>query len=151
MSGNSLWPDLPLSAWNESCETLHRWTQIAGRVRLASTPLVNHWWNATLYVNSRGLVAPANCYASRTFDIVFDFVDHQLRIATSDGCGAAIRPESGNKSTLRGHSSTLRGDSRPPKSDQASYLNESATRVRNAVTFPSSTFMSILVTSATRM
>src|ERR1019366_6728994 len=84
MSGNSFWPDLPLSAWNETCETLHRWTQIAGKVRLASTPLVNHWWNVTLYVNSRGLVAPANCYASRTFDIVFDFVDHQLRIATSD-------------------------------------------------------------------
>ena len=85
MSANSLWPDLPLSAWSETCETLHRWTQIAGKVRLASTPLVNHWWNVTLHVNSRGLAAPANCYAGHTFDVVFDFIDHQLCIATSDG------------------------------------------------------------------
>ncbi len=85
MSANSLWPDLSLSAWSETCETLHRWTQIAGKVRLASTPLVNHWWNVTLHVNSRGLAAPANCYAGRTFDVVFDFIDHQLCIATSDG------------------------------------------------------------------
>jgi hypothetical protein len=85
MSGNSLWPDLPLTAWSDTCETLHRWTQIAGKIRLAQTPLINHWWNVTLHVNSRGLVAPANSYAGRTFDIVFDFVDHRLRIATSDG------------------------------------------------------------------
>jgi hypothetical protein len=94
MSANSLWPDLPLSAWSETCETLHRWVQIAGKVRLASTPLVNHWWNVTLHVNSRGLVAPVNCYAGRPYDIVFDFVDHQLRIATSDGRAEslALRP-----------------------------------------------------------
>ena len=42
MSETSLWPDLPLSAWNETCETLLRWTQIVGKVRLGSTPLVNH-------------------------------------------------------------------------------------------------------------
>ena len=82
---DTVWPDLPLSAWSDTCETLHRWTQIAGKVRLALTPLVNHWWNVTLHVNSRGLVAPANPLRGRTFDIVFDFVDHQLRIATSDG------------------------------------------------------------------
>ena len=85
MNANSLWPDLPLSAWNETCETLHRWTQIAGKVRLASTPRVNHWWNVTFYVNSRGLVAPANIYDGRTFDIIFDFIEHRLRIAVSDG------------------------------------------------------------------
>jgi hypothetical protein len=85
MSRNALWPELPLAAWSETCETLHRWTQIAGKVRLALTPLVNHWWNVTFQVSSRGLVAPANPYAGRTFDIVFDFVDHQLRIETSDG------------------------------------------------------------------
>jgi len=84
MGGTSLWPDLPLSAWSDTCETLHRWTQIAGKVRLASTPLVNHWWNVTLRVNSRGLVAPANIHAGRAFDIAFDFVDHRLQIATSD-------------------------------------------------------------------
>ncbi len=85
MSGNSLWPDLPLAAWSDTCETLHRWTQIAGKVRLATTPLVNHWWNVTLQVNARGLVAPANFCAGRMFDIVFDFVEHRLLIATSDG------------------------------------------------------------------
>ena len=79
------WPDLPLSAWSETCETLHRWTQIAGKVRLALTPLVNHWWNVTFSVGAHGLVAPANPYAGRSFDIVFDFVDHRLRIEASDG------------------------------------------------------------------
>jgi Family of unknown function (DUF5996) len=85
MSGNARWPDLPLAAWSDTCETLHRWTQIAGKVRLATTPLINHWWNVTFRVSARGLVAPANVYAGRTFDIAFDFVDHQLRIASSDG------------------------------------------------------------------
>jgi hypothetical protein len=85
MGGNSLWPDLPLSAWADTCETLWRWTQIAGKVRLKTTPLVNHWWNVSYRVNARGLVAPANVHGERTFDIAFDFVDHQLRLATSDG------------------------------------------------------------------
>ena len=85
MSANSFWPDLPLAAWADTCETLHRWTQVAGKVRIKSTPLVNHWWNATFHLNSRGLVAPANVYQGRSFDIVFDFVDHLVRIATGDG------------------------------------------------------------------
>jgi Family of unknown function (DUF5996) len=79
------WPDLPLTAWTDTCETLHRWTQIGGKVRLKQTPLINHWWNATLRVSSRGLVAPANPYAGGTFDIVFDLTGHQLHISTSDG------------------------------------------------------------------
>jgi len=79
------WPDLPLAAWSETCDTLQLWTQVVGKVRLACTPLVNHWWNVTLHVNARGLVAPATPHAGRTFDVVFDFVDHQLRIATGDG------------------------------------------------------------------
>ncbi len=85
MNQTPQWPDLPFTAWSETCETLYRWTQIAGKVRLATTPLVNHWWNVTFHVAARGLVAPANPYQGRTFDIVFDFVDHQLRVATSDG------------------------------------------------------------------
>jgi Family of unknown function (DUF5996) len=85
MSENALWPDLPLSAWSETCETLLRWTQIAGKVRLALTPMVNHWWNVTFYVTSHGLVAPANPYRGKSFDIVFDLVDHELRIVTSEG------------------------------------------------------------------
>jgi len=85
MSDNTQWPDLPFEAWSDTCDTLHLWTQIAGKVRIASTPLINHWWNATLMVTSRGLLAPAMSYAGLTFDIVFDFVDHRLVIETSDG------------------------------------------------------------------
>ncbi|HEX3504369.1 MAG TPA: DUF5996 family protein [Xanthobacteraceae bacterium] len=79
------WPDLPLAAWSEACDTLHLWTQIVGKVRIALTPLVNHWWNCTLYVTSRGLVAPAMPYQGRTLDIAFDFLTHRLLIETSDG------------------------------------------------------------------
>jgi Family of unknown function (DUF5996) len=88
--GQQLWPDLPLAAWSDTCETLHRWTQIAGKVRLELTPLINHWWNVTFYVHSRGLVAPANPYAGGTFDIIFDLIGHELRIATSDGRAEAF-------------------------------------------------------------
>jgi Family of unknown function (DUF5996) len=93
MTGNSLWPELPLSAWSETCKTLHRFTQIAGKTRLATTPPVNHWWNVTFRVNSRG-AAPANICAAGTFDIVFDFIDHRLGIATSGGRteSFALRP-----------------------------------------------------------
>ena len=85
MSDTSSWPDLPLAAWSDTCETLHRWTQIVGKVRLALTPLVNHWWNVTLYLTSRGLTTSSIPYGGRSFDIVFDFIDHRLRIETNDG------------------------------------------------------------------
>ena len=90
MSDTSAWPDLPLSAWSETCDTLHRWTQIVGKVRLMLAPLVNHWWNVTLYVTSRGLTTSSIPYGTRTFDIVFDFVDHRLLIETNDGSVQAI-------------------------------------------------------------
>jgi len=85
VSDTSSWPDLPLAAWSDTCETLHRWTQIVGKVRLALTPLVNHWWNVTLYLTSRGLTTSSIPYGGRSFDIVFDFIDHRLRIETNDG------------------------------------------------------------------
>jgi hypothetical protein len=85
MPTNSPWPQLPLSAWSETCETLHRWTQIVGKVRMVLTPLVNHWWNVTLYVTSRGLTTSPIPYGARSFSIDFDFIDHRLIIATSDG------------------------------------------------------------------
>src|ERR1700678_929835 len=84
MSENPHWPDLPLAAWSETCDTLHLWTQIIGKVRIACTPLTNHWWNATLFVTGRGLAAPAMPYRGGTFDIVFDLADHQLAIETSE-------------------------------------------------------------------
>jgi hypothetical protein len=85
MAAHALWPNLPLAAWSETCDTLQLFTQIVGKVRLKLTPLVNHWWNVTLHVDSRGLVAPANPCAGGTFDMAFDFIGHELRIATSDG------------------------------------------------------------------
>ena len=71
---------LPLAAWSDTCDTLQLWTQIAGKVRIALTPLINHWWNATFFVTARGLAAPAMPYAGGTFDVLFDFVDHRLVI-----------------------------------------------------------------------
>ena len=85
MSEDATWPDLPLAAWSETCDTLQLWTQIVGKVRIALTPLVNHWWNATFFVTARGLVAPAMPYRGRTFDVIFDFATHRLVIETSDG------------------------------------------------------------------
>jgi hypothetical protein len=85
ISANSEWPDLPYAAWRDTCETLLLWMQIVGKARIACTPLINHWWNATFDVTSRGLIAPAMVYGGRTFDIVFDFAEHRLRIEASDG------------------------------------------------------------------
>src|SRR4051794_17880501 len=85
MNDASAWPDLPLAAWSETCDTLHLWTQIVGKVRMASTPLVNHWWNVTFHVTSRGLATLPIPHGARTFEMAFDFIDHQLIIATDDG------------------------------------------------------------------
>jgi hypothetical protein len=85
VSANSQWPDLPFAAWRETCETLLLWTQMVGKVRIACTPLINHWWNATFAVTSRGLIAPAMTYRGRAFDIAFDFTEHRLRIEAGDG------------------------------------------------------------------
>ena len=85
MTEKAVWPDLPLAAWSETCNTLQLWTQIVGKVRIALTPLINHWWNATLLVTARGLAALAMPYVGRTLDIIFDFANHRLLIETSDG------------------------------------------------------------------
>ncbi len=79
------WPDLPFAAWNETCDTLQLWIQIVGKIRIALTPLINHWWNATLLVTARGIEAPAMPYRGRMIDMVFDFAQRRLAIETSDG------------------------------------------------------------------
>ncbi len=79
------WPDLPYTAWRETCTTLQLWTQIVGKVRLAQTPWINHSWHATLYVTARGLTTSLIPYGRRGFEIAFDFIDHALVIQTSDG------------------------------------------------------------------
>src|SRR5579859_6560127 len=63
------WSSLPLEAWKETYATLHMWTQIVGKVRLALTPLINHWWNVPLYVNARGLTTSAIPYDERAFEL----------------------------------------------------------------------------------
>src|SRR5580704_9557627 len=77
------WPELPLPAWQATYATLHMWTQVVGKVRLALTPLINHWWEVALYVNARGLTTSAIPYGDRIFEVQFDFIDHRLVIQTS--------------------------------------------------------------------
>lgn len=81
----TVFPALPFDAWADSCATLHLWTQIVGKVRLAQAPMINHWWQVPLYVTPRGLTTSSIPYGSRTFAIDFDFIDHRLQIATRDG------------------------------------------------------------------
>lgn len=80
-----LWPALSLDSWKDTCATLHMWTQIVGKVRLALTPLVNHWWNVPLYVGARGLTTSPIPYRNAAFELSFDFLDHQLVLLASDG------------------------------------------------------------------
>jgi hypothetical protein len=80
----NLWPALPLAEWKDTYHTLHMWTQIVGKIKLALTPLVNHWWNISLYVTPRGLTTSAMPFNDRLFQIDFDFIDHLLLIETTD-------------------------------------------------------------------
>jgi len=95
MTTNS-WPALPLAQWKDTYGTLHMWTQIVGKIRLALAPLVNHWWNVTLYVTPRGLTTSAMPYNDRLIRIDFDFIDHMVLIQTTDGSTKSIslRPRS---------------------------------------------------------
>src|SRR6266446_6635554 len=79
------WPELPTAAWRETCETLQLWTQIVGKIRLAREPWLNHSWHVVLYVTPRGLTTSPIPDGTRTFQIDFDFIDHVLRVSTSDG------------------------------------------------------------------
>ena len=78
-------PALPLSDWAQTKETLHLLTQIIGKIRLTYHPKLNHWWHVTLYPSARGLTTGMIPYEERHFEILFDFIDHQLQIQTSDG------------------------------------------------------------------
>jgi len=82
---NKIWPELILEEWQDTLATVHMWTQIVGKIRMKQTPLVNHWWNVTLYVSARGLTTSPMPYEDRIFEIEFDFIDHKLRIDCSDG------------------------------------------------------------------
>lgn len=81
----SLLPELPLNAWQDTYATLHMWTQIVGKIRLALSPYCNHWWQVPLYVTARGLTTSPMRSGDRFFEIDFDFIAHQLIIRVSDG------------------------------------------------------------------
>lgn len=86
----TLLPSLPLAEWQETYTTLHLWAQIVGKIRLALMPPINHWWQSTLYVTPRGLTTGTIPCHTRTLEIRFDFIDHQLQIETSDGASRRI-------------------------------------------------------------
>lgn len=79
------WPSLPLAAWRETHDTLHLWTQVVGKVRLALAPYVNHWWNVALQFRPRGLTTGSLHLGARSLEIAFDFVDHVLTVDTDAG------------------------------------------------------------------
>ena len=90
-SRSDIWPALPYAEWKETCATLHMWTQIVGKVRLALSPWTNHSWHVTLYLTARGLTTSPIPHGSDVFEIRFDFVDHTLRILKNDGSGRDLK------------------------------------------------------------
>ncbi len=90
------WPGLPLDAWSDTYATLHLWTQIVGKIRLAQTPWTNHSWHVTLSVTPRGLTTSSIPYGTRAFQIDFDFIAHELKIQCDNGpvAGFPLEPQS---------------------------------------------------------
>jgi hypothetical protein len=88
---NQEWPELSFNEWQETMATLHMWMQIVGKIRLSCAPWTNHSWHVTLYLTARGLTTSPMPYDSRTFEIVFDFLDHELRINTSGGVRRSLK------------------------------------------------------------
>ncbi|HYW42503.1 MAG TPA: DUF5996 family protein [Bryobacteraceae bacterium] len=79
------WPALPFAEWENTCDTIHMWTQIVGKTRMALTPVENHWWNVTFHVTPRGLTTRAIPFRQESFEVEFDFLAHQLSVRTSEG------------------------------------------------------------------
>src|ERR1700761_2316103 len=88
---SSTWPSLVWTDWQDTANTLHMWTQIVGKTRLALSPLQAHWWNVPLYVSARGLSTAAMPYGAEFLEIEFDFVEHVLRFRSSTGRVDAMR------------------------------------------------------------
>jgi hypothetical protein len=84
-------PDLNTPDWEDTRATLHMWRQIVGKMRLALSPMTNHWWQVPLYLTSRGLTTSPMPYDDFTFDIDFDFIDHLLLVRTSDGATRTLQ------------------------------------------------------------
>jgi hypothetical protein len=79
------WPDLTLSNWQNTRDTLHLWTQVVGKVRMGLSPMMNHWWQVPLYVSARGMTTSLMPTARCGLEIEFDFVDHVLDLRATDG------------------------------------------------------------------
>src|SRR5262247_437364 len=92
VAGLEPWPALPLDAWEDTRTTLHVWTQIVGKIRLVQSPLVNHWWQVPLYVTPRGLTTSIIPHGTRSFEISFDFIDHELLIQTGARAITLVMP-----------------------------------------------------------
>ncbi len=90
VSNADFWPELPLAVWQDTYATLHMWTQIVGKVRMALSPRVNHWWEVPMYVNARGLTTSAIPYNGGNFEIQFDFIEHRLVIQSSSGASEIL-------------------------------------------------------------
>jgi len=84
------WPALPWRDWAPTVSTLHMWTQIVGKVRLALAPPLNHWWHVPLYIDGRGFTTSAIPYRQCEFQVDFDFVDHRLLVTDTDGGSFAM-------------------------------------------------------------
>ncbi|MGO4534785.1 DUF5996 family protein [Leifsonia sp. 2MCAF36] len=78
-------PELLVDSWQPTRDTVHMWTQIVGKIRMALTPPINHWWHVTLSLSARGLATGPIPIPMGVLDIEFDFVEHQLVVRTSDG------------------------------------------------------------------
>ncbi len=80
-----IWPSLPFDEWKDTYTTLHMWTQVVGKTRLALCPRENHWWHVALHVTARGLTTTPIPHGARIFEVGFDFVDHRLTVLTGEG------------------------------------------------------------------
>ncbi len=87
---SNIWPSLPLADWQATYATLHRWVQIVGKTRLRHAPAQNHWWHGALYLTARGIGTSPMPSGTRSFEVEFDFIDHQLVVRTSDGNRTAL-------------------------------------------------------------
>jgi uncharacterized protein DUF5996 len=87
------WPELPVAAWEDTRDTLHMWTQVVGKVRLALEPMVNHWWQTPFYVTARGLTTGLMPHHGRGIEMEFDFLRHFLDIRTTEGAERHVRLE----------------------------------------------------------
>ena len=91
MAATQGWPAVPLAQWQPTRDTVHRWTQIVGKTRLALEPPLNHWWNSTLYVSARGLTTSLMPCSAGGAEIEFDFIRHELTITTTEGAIRRMR------------------------------------------------------------